>query len=106
MEFEFDLFEFIKDCLIFGTFIYCCQNCPANYVIAYYLFAALVMSGWFAFFIAHEEKFQDKVRDLVWNTGLKEDVHYWLGFWMCFFLGFYLLPSKIIKRLLGRDKHK
>lgn len=104
MKFEFDLFEFIKDLLILGTFIYCTLYCKSEYVFTYVLLTGIISSGYFVFYIQNQDSWHDKVRDLVWNTGLDENFHEWIAFIMCFILGFYLLPSKIIRCLFSTIK--
>lgn len=65
----------------------------------YWLISGCICSIYFIEVIQHEEKWQDKVRDFVWNTGLDDSFWTYAAVYISFVFGFYYLPSWTIKKL-------
>lgn len=64
----------------------------------YWSIAGIIYGVWFLFH-TRSSKWQDKVRDIVWNTGFDENFIVLIGFLVATSFGGYLLPRLILKKL-------
>lgn len=66
-----------------------------------WFYSGIVYSLYFLFIKSKTKEWEDKVRDLVWNTGFRDDEIYFVGLAICFIGGIYYIPLRLLKFIFG-----